>query len=281
MLHLPPSVARVPPPPLNGLTLSPANRLRWAGVIGVDYDASTIPERYISARSLATATLRQWLDLIAGSLEGINIRRVLDLGCGTGRFACGLRDRFAAEVIGADPSWRMLSQAPRTRGLHYLQAKAQAIPLSDASIDVVFISMAWHHMNDKHAAATEIRRVLGRGGSLCIRTSSLETLESCLYLRFFPEARRINEATLPSRASLQRWATQHGFVLRRQVSVAQEVDSCPADYITRIEKRGLSDLASIEDVQFSSGLAALRHYCDNADQSQTIAETVDFFAFWR
>jgi ubiquinone/menaquinone biosynthesis C-methylase UbiE len=245
----------------------------------VDYDASTVPQRYISARSLAAATLGQWLDVIAGSLTRTRMRRVLDLGCGTGRFTCGLRDRLGAQVIGADPSCRMLSQASRTRDVHYVQARAEAIPLFDASVDMVFISMAWHHMNDKHIAAAEIRRVLGRGGSMCIRTSSVETLESCLYLRFFPEARRINEATLPSRAGLQRWATQHGFVPLRHVAVTQELDSCPADYVARIEKRGLSDLASIDDVQFSSGLDALRRYCDNADPSQSISETVDFFEF--
>ena len=40
-------------------------------------------------------------------------------------------------------------------------------------------------------------------------------------------------------------------------------------------------LVADDDAASRSGLAALRRYCDNADQSQPIAETVDFFAFGR
>jgi hypothetical protein len=43
----------------------------------------------------------------------------------------------ACSPIGIDPSRRMLSQAPRTRGVHYLQASAEAIPLLDGTIDMV------------------------------------------------------------------------------------------------------------------------------------------------
>jgi len=38
-------------------------------------------------------------------------KRILDLGCGTGRFSAALRARFEAEVIGIDPSKKMLEQA--------------------------------------------------------------------------------------------------------------------------------------------------------------------------
>ena len=39
------------------------------------------------------------------------IRRILDLRCGTGRFTNALAEHFGAEVIGLDPSVRMLEQA--------------------------------------------------------------------------------------------------------------------------------------------------------------------------
>jgi ubiquinone/menaquinone biosynthesis C-methylase UbiE len=144
---------------------------------------------------------------------------------------------------------------------------------------MVFISMVWHHLRDKQAAGAEIRRVLGTGGYMCVRTSTAETLDSCLYLRFFPEARRISEATLPMRQSVIDWAMGHEFDLLRHVCVVQEPDPSPADYCARIQRRGLSDLASITDEQFQSGLAALRQYCDEIAEARPVQEAVDLIVF--
>lgn len=245
----------------------------------MDYDASTLPQRYAAARSLAPATLRQWLDVIAGTLNPARLHRILDLGCGTGRFSCGLHDRFSTDVLGMDPSHRMLSQAPRSRGVRYVQAAAEALPLDDSAVDMVFMSMVWHHLGDKYAAAAEIRRVLNTGGHMCVRTSTAETLDSCLYLRFFPEARRISEATMPTRHNLIEWAMEHGFDLLRHVCVVQELDPSPADYCARIQRRGLSDLASITDEQFHCGLASLCQYFDEKVEPRPVKEAVDLFVF--
>lgn len=37
--------------------------------------------------------------------------RLLDVGCGRGRYTCGLASRFGCQVIGIDPSEELLQQA--------------------------------------------------------------------------------------------------------------------------------------------------------------------------
>ena len=130
-------------------------------------------------------------EAMLGLLPAVSGARALDLGCGSGRFSLGLRERFDARIIGIDPSPKMLSRAPLRKGLSYIQAAAEALPLADRSVDVVFMSMVWQHLRDRQLAGSQIARVLRIGGSLCIRTSTLETLDSSLYLCFFPTARRI------------------------------------------------------------------------------------------
>jgi len=69
-----------------------------------------------------------------------SIRRVLDLGCGTGRFTEMLGDSYHATVVGIDPSLRMLAQrAPPADGTpHFIAAHAEGLPLGAGSVDLVF-----------------------------------------------------------------------------------------------------------------------------------------------
>ncbi len=91
-------------------------------------------ERYVAARFDALEArfkpsvppddvrLRAVLEAL-GPLSG---RRVLDLGCGKGRFARHFQ-AAGAEVIGIDPSLGMLRQAD---GIHRVQASARRLPLA-------------------------------------------------------------------------------------------------------------------------------------------------------
>jgi ubiquinone/menaquinone biosynthesis C-methylase UbiE len=246
---------------------------------GINYDDTDLPLRYDCARALSTKVLSQWLDAINTIIGSDVISTVMDVGCGTGRFTLGLRERFSAKVIGIDPSHRMLLQAPTCHDVHYIRGNAEEIPVADDCIDLVFMSMVWHHIQYKCIAGMEIARVLRLGGFFCIRTSTLNTLDSYLYLRFFPEARRINECTLPSRAQLIEWASGCGLKLLQHTSVRQEVNKCLNDYADRIARRGLSDLDAMSDEAFSTGLRKLRQYCHCHDRGEPVTEEIDLFVF--
>ena len=100
--------------------------------------------------------------------------RVLDVACGTGVVA-----RLAAQQVGAtgtvaglDVNPGMLAVArsatPPGMTIEWHEASAEAMPLPDASFDVVLCQMGLQFMPDKHAALSEMRRVLVRGGRLIL-----------------------------------------------------------------------------------------------------------------
>lgn len=97
-------------------------------------------------------------------------QRVLDVAIGTGlvaREALRILDR-PADIIGLDLSAGMLRQARHSLPVSLLQARAEAIPIADATIDLVTIGYALRHFADLNATFAEFRRVLRPGGRILI-----------------------------------------------------------------------------------------------------------------
>jgi ubiquinone/menaquinone biosynthesis C-methylase UbiE len=137
----------------------------------MDYDQTTMPSAYDAGRGYAPAVLAFWLNTIAAPLAGQRIGDILDLGCGTGRYTAALAAHFGARAVGVDPSEKMLAEARRKggRNTRFLRGSGEAIPLADDSVDMVFMSMVFHHFGGPKAAAKECYRVLREGGVACLR----------------------------------------------------------------------------------------------------------------
>jgi SAM-dependent methyltransferase len=89
--------------------------------------------------------------------------RVLDLGCGSGPLLPQLAGR---SWIGLDGSTAELAAARDARARPLLRARAAAIPLRDASVDVVACSMSLMVTTPLPLVLAEIARVLRPGGLL-------------------------------------------------------------------------------------------------------------------
>jgi ubiquinone/menaquinone biosynthesis C-methylase UbiE len=246
-----------------------------------DYDASDVHLRYAQARRISPRLMTMWLDAIGREIPRLDVKVILGLGCGTGRFTAALGRHFCARVIGLDPSGNMLrvAAADAAGGSAYVQASAGRMPLCDGCADLVFASMVWHHFSDKREAAAEIARVLRTGGYLCIRTTTFEALDSELYLHFFPSARSLNERIMPARHDLISCLTGCGLALTHHSVVRHPQNRNPLEYAERVGLRAFSDLASIPDREFRLGMEALRRHCAAAPQDQEIAVDVDLFVF--
>lgn len=98
--------------------------------------------------------------------------RVLDIGCGTGTLVVLLKRLCPdVEVIGLDPDPKALARARRKAerasvSVQLNQGFSGALPYGDASVDRVFSSFMFHHLEpaEKAAMLREVRRVLRPGG---------------------------------------------------------------------------------------------------------------------
>jgi SAM-dependent methyltransferase len=124
----------------------------------------TAAERYARGRFIyqdqIIAHLRQRLPLT------FPVAQALDVACGTGNSTLALVP-IAQAVIGVDPSAAMLALAPRDPHITYLVGDAEALPVADASCDLLTIASAFHWMNHT-AALTEAARVVRPQGWIAI-----------------------------------------------------------------------------------------------------------------
>jgi SAM-dependent methyltransferase len=104
-------------------------------------------------------------DAVVGALGIDDTTRVVDLGCGTGKFTRLVRH---ARTLGVEPLATMLggfrSALP---GVPVVSGTAEAIPVRDSVADVVACASAFHWF-DHERALPEIHRVLRDGGRLGI-----------------------------------------------------------------------------------------------------------------
>ncbi len=98
-------------------------------------------------------------------------RRVLDVGCGSGRLTVALA-QAGATVTGIDTNARQLAEARRRADaaeveLMLLEADFnEALPFDDATFDAVMSRLALMAADDPVATLSELRRVLAPGGRL-------------------------------------------------------------------------------------------------------------------
>jgi demethylmenaquinone methyltransferase/2-methoxy-6-polyprenyl-1,4-benzoquinol methylase len=110
---------------------------------------------------------RRYILRVVGLRPG---QRVLDVAVGTGLLA---RQAVRitgdpANVIGLDLSEGMLAQARRMLTIPLIQGRAEALPIADASVDLVTMGYAVRHVDDLVATLREYRRVLRPNGTLLI-----------------------------------------------------------------------------------------------------------------
>jgi ubiquinone/menaquinone biosynthesis C-methylase UbiE len=246
----------------------------------VDYSQADMGRRYDLARSYRPEVIASWLSAIAAHVP--TARDILDLGCGTGRFTQALADLYGARVTGIDPSPAMLVQAAEKRtspNVRFVCAAAEAIPVPDASFDLVFASMAFHHFADRAAAARECRRVLKPGRFLVIRNATREKTRHSPYARFFRGFVAIVDEKLPAQADIAEVFTHTGLELRAHAPIWHAMAPRWEDLADKASLRVDSLLAEVEDSAFEEGLRAMRAHAVHADPNERIGLEIDLYAF--
>jgi ubiquinone/menaquinone biosynthesis C-methylase UbiE len=245
------------------------------------YAETATAARYDSARHLPAETKALWLNALRSEIPSIRPAKILDLGCGTGRFTSALAQTFNCSAAGIEPSEAMLDIA-RSHGAANIEWKpgnAERIPIADETVGLVFMSQVFHHFTDRNAALDEVFRVLPPGGYVAIRNGTLEHNSELVWLRFFPEAYEIEQQRTPSAEEIKDALRKHAFVLVTHRVIKQLFASSSVEYFDKISQRALSALVAISDEEFAAGLDEFRSWTNSQPRDVGIHEPVDLFIF--
>lgn len=109
---------------------------------------------------------------IAGELVPTLDRRLLDIGCGAGKFTRLMAQR-GADASGIDANAEVIAEAERAAAeaglaIAFYHGRGEALPFADRSFDIVVFSNSLHHMGDMDGALQDAARVLASDGFLYV-----------------------------------------------------------------------------------------------------------------
>jgi ubiquinone/menaquinone biosynthesis C-methylase UbiE len=210
-------------------------------------------------------------DVVDELLVSRRVVRVLDVGCGTGRWLAAQRHMFGdarVTLLGADPSSAMLIEA-RAKGVAtIMRARAEDLPLRDAAIDYIASSYVFHHVRNKDLALDEVARVLTLGGMFRVNNIEPTATKGWWLYEFFPEAIAIDAARFWPAARIAEALEARAFTV--DIKHDSSTDEIPGgEALADAERRVVSQLALLDDDAYTRGLARLRQAAALPDATVT------------
>jgi SAM-dependent methyltransferase len=230
------------------------------------------PPAEVYEAEFVPALFRPFSTVVADAAQIGAGQRVLDVACGTGALtrtvaACVGR---AGHAIGLDANPQMLGVARRLDpSIEWLEGRAEALPLPDASVDAVVSQFGLMFFDDRVAALREMARVLKPGGRLVVavcdaveRSPGYGALAALLHELF---GARVADAfrgpfAIGDAALLSRLAQQAGLPHAQVLSRSAAVRFASVDALVSAERACIWTLGGLLDAaQFARLLHEARH----------------------
>lgn len=185
----------------------------------------------------------------------LNPAVVVDLGAATGAASAALVKRYPdAQIIALDSAQDMLRQARKQESgaskLGLLCADASALPLADASVDLIFCNLLLPWCNDPMRIFKECRRVLRPGGLFNFATLGPDTLyemreawsavDRATHVHRFADMHDVGDAVVAAGLAEPVLDLEYITLCYRSVtSIMRELKACGASNVTAGRPHGL------------------------------------------
>lgn len=123
--------------------------------------------------------LRAFDKLLPSNLEG---KKILDVGCGIGKYFRYFKDKGARELVGVDTGETLLKIGKEVNPfVNTVLARGEDLPFPNENFDVVLSMGLLEHFKDPYLILKEWVRVLKCGGLLIVETPNMLNLIFTIY----------------------------------------------------------------------------------------------------
>jgi ubiquinone/menaquinone biosynthesis C-methylase UbiE len=188
----------------------------------------------------------------AGDLRG---RRVLDMGCGTGRFAEALATSYEARVFGVDAEPAMLAVARRRKagGVAFKQGRVERLPFKDGWFERATMVLVCH-LVERVVTFAEVRRVLAEQGRFVLATFDRGYFSRYYLNEYFPSMLEVDLGRFPGAEQLESELGEAGFAGCEVDLFSREAVISRAEALARIRGRHISTFDLIGQEEYERGL---------------------------
>lgn len=225
----------------------------------------SIAKKYNNVRGLKSENIEIWINAIAenGNLQPGH--KIIDLGCGTGKFIIPFSKR-GYDVYGIDISEDMLNVArgkDKENLIKWYKSDITDLPFENNYFNVCFQSMVIMHVKDKTKLFKEIYRVLNGNGTCFIRMLSHEQIKSLDWFRFFPELLKEDLKLCPDKDEVKEYMEEAGFTKINAIKIVEKRQTSPIRRFEQAKQKAFSGLRILSNEEYQTGLRKYKEYIEN------------------
>jgi SAM-dependent methyltransferase len=236
---------------------------------GSSVDFARLAGRYDAVRPVDENWWKVY-ELVEGAAD-LRGRRVLDVGCGTGRLSVALAERAHAKVWGVDASPAMLAVAKeKAPSVTFKRAEAESLPFKDGWFERAVLWLVVH-LVDRPAALAEARRVLAADGLVAVVSFDESHFGEHWLSRYLPSLERVDRARFPTGEQVVVELHEAGFAGVETLRLDQRVTLSREDALLRLRERHISTFDLIGEDEIERGLA---------EAERTLPERVEYDLRW-
>jgi|GEM_PF-627397 len=222
-----------------------------------------IAETWEAGRPLYDRNLALCLDVISNRVGSRKPIMMLDLGCGTGRFAVPFAYRLGYSVTAIDNSKEMIEKAKQKDSesrVNWLERDVTNMEFGKNSYDIIFMSHLLHHLDNPYNLIRQCYKIMKPQGILFNRYGALEHVSVDPEHKFFPEALKIDELRTQTIKQIETWMREAGFAGVQTETSLQASYNSGEDRLSRVRLKSTSVLTLISQQSFEEGLKQFEKY---------------------